>query len=596
MAEERVQRRLAAILVADVVGYSRLIGDDEAGTRSRINQSFDELILPSIDDHNGRLVKTMGDGFLVEFGSVVEAVQCATDIQNGLTIRENAKPQNEKLLLRIGIHLGDVIVEADDIHGDGVNIAARLEEIAEPGEICVSDMVYAGVRNKISLDFDALGERSLKNIGEPVQVYQTLLTASNSQNANKLNALFRRPAVAVLPFGNMSDDPEQDYFADGLTEDIITALSQWKSFPVIARNSTFAFKGQSPDIRKVGSDLGARYVVEGSVRKMGSRVRVSVQLINSETGHHVWAERLDREVEDIFLLQDELTARIAATVAPELERAEQRNLKSAQPANLNSWECYQRGMSSLFELTSEGNRRAQELCSRAVELDPEYVSAYVGLAFSYYRDMLMGEAETPTHTKEKMFEAARKAVALDEADSSTHWVLGLACHVTGEYDRAIASASRAVELNSNRALNFIGRGVAYLLAGRYGEAIPDLETGILLNPLDPRNALYMTILALAKMGLGNYEEALGTGREAIARNPEIVDSHIVVASCLGHLGRRTEALEERKECERLLPGSTASGVGVMRVVGLGPEQDGHYQSTHRHEIVVEGLHKACGEG
>ncbi len=306
-----VQRRLAAILAADVAGYSRLMGEDEEGTLARFNDQFDEIVQPAIDEHRGRLVKTVGDGFLVEFGSVVDAVQCAADIQAEVAVRQSAEQDDRKMLLRVGIHLGDVIVEGEDIHGDGVNISARLEELAEPGGICVSDMVRSGVRGKLALDFADLGEQSLKNITEPVRVYRVVLEAAKSSGAADSDALFRRPAVAVLPFENLSGDPDQDYFADGLTEDIITALSLWRAFPVIARNSTFVYKGKAVDLRKIGAELGARYLIEGSVRRSGNRVRVTAQLINAETGHHVWAERYDREIGDFFELQDEITQRIA---------------------------------------------------------------------------------------------------------------------------------------------------------------------------------------------------------------------------------------------------------------------------------------------
>ncbi len=310
--EEGVQRRLAAILAADVVGYGQLIGADEAGARARVNAQLDEIVRPAIDEHRGRLVKTMGDGFLVEFGSVVDAVQCATDIQNGVSMEQQSEPDDRKMLLRIGVHLGDVIVEGEDIHGDGVNIAARLEGLAEPGGICVSDMVRAGIRNKLAVEFDDLGEQSLKNVPDPVQVFRIGLEEAIVSDGSSPGANFRRPAIAVLPFDNMSGDPEQEYFSDGLTEEIITALCRWRRFPVIARNSTFTYKGQSTNIQKVGEELSARYVVEGSVRKAGNRVRVTAQLINSETGHHIWAERYDRELDDVFALQDEIAQQIAA--------------------------------------------------------------------------------------------------------------------------------------------------------------------------------------------------------------------------------------------------------------------------------------------
>jgi len=320
MAEERVQRRLAAITAADVVGYSRMMGQDEVGTLARLKSLRAEFLHPKTEEYGGRIVKTTGDGTLIEFPSAVDALQHAADVQHELARRNAALPERERILLRMGINLGDIMVDGDDIHGDGVNVASRLEGLAEPGGICVSAMVYEGVRNKLDLEFHDLGEKALKNIAEPVRVYSVKLgnKSAPEKTVSGSEAIFRRPAVAVLPFENLSGDPDQDYFADGLTEDVITALSFWRSFPVIARNSTYAYKGKSPDIRTVGQELGARYVVEGSVRKAGNRVRVTAQLINSENGHHVWAERFDRQIDDIFDLQDELSQRIAATVAPEL--------------------------------------------------------------------------------------------------------------------------------------------------------------------------------------------------------------------------------------------------------------------------------------
>ena len=300
MAEERVQRRLAAILAADVVGYSRLMGADEAGTLARLNALRSELLNPKVDEYGGRIVKTTGDGTLIEFPSAVDAVQYAVDVQQALDRRSSDLPEKERIEMRMGVNLGDIIVQDEDIFGDGVNVAARLEALADPGGICISDMVRVGVGNRLALEFIDLGEQSLKNIAEPVRVFRVELGGSGEAEteASGPDAIFRRPAVAVLPFENMSGDPEQEYFADGLTEDIITTLALWRSFPVIARNSTFAYKGKKPDIREVGRELGARYVIEGSVRKSANRVRVTAQLINAETGHHVWAERYDRGVSE----------------------------------------------------------------------------------------------------------------------------------------------------------------------------------------------------------------------------------------------------------------------------------------------------------
>jgi TolB-like protein len=418
VAEERVQRRLAAILAADVVGYSRLMRADEAGTRTRFNEQLDENIRPAIEEHRGRLVKTMGDGFLVEFSSVVDAVQCAVNIQGSIAAGQSDEPDHNKILFRIGIHLGDVIVEDDDIHGDGVNIAARLETIAEPNGICLSDMVYAGVRNKLSLRFDDLGERSLKNIADPQRVFRVSMEETTREKSPSDSPIFYRPAVAVLPFENLSRDPDEDYFADGLTEDIITALSLWRSFPVIARNSTFSYKGQSPDVREVGKQLGAKYVIEGSVRKAGNRIRVTAQLINAETGHHVWADRYDRDIADVFELQDLLTQQIVAAVTPELERTEHALAIARQPKNMVAWDYCLRGSALYNELRPEANSAAREMFRKAIELEPGYSRAYTGLVSTCIREM-------PSHFGKDRHDLCEEAIAMGQrAMELAHW-LGL---------------------------------------------------------------------------------------------------------------------------------------------------------------------------
>ena len=490
MVEERVQRRLAAILVADVVGYSRLMGEDEAGTRARFNVYLNELIEPVTASHRGRIVKTMGDGLLVEFASVVDAVQCAVEIQKGMAERNAGEPNDQRIDFRIGVNLGDVIVEGDDIHGDGVNVAARLEGIAEPGGICVSRTVLDHVKGKVDLVFEDLGDHEVKNIAEPIRIYGVKGVAM-TVTAMSVDDVLARPAVAVLPFVNMSGDPEQEYFADGLAEDIITALSHWRSFPVIARNSTFAYKGQSVDVRKVATELGARYVLEGSVRRGGERVRISAQLIDAMTGHHVWAEKFDRTLEDIFGLQDEITQRIAAIVAPELERAEQKRLATKRTQNLSAWETYLRGMSCIHELTKEGIARAREMFSHAIELDPTYSDAFTGLAFTHHRDIHLQIAEDPEKSRREVLAAARRAVVHDPASSNAYVILGIAYQHAKQYDQAIEETKTAVSLNPSNALAYISRGVSLSLAGRPQEGIPHLERSLELSPQDPQIYIYM---------------------------------------------------------------------------------------------------------
>ena len=445
----RVQRRLAAILVADVVGYSRLMHEDEAGTLAQLKTLRKELLDPKVAEYGGRVVKTTGDGTLIEFPSAVDAVQHAIDVQQALAKRNEDVPDDRRMELRMGINVGDVIVEGGDLYGDGVNVAARIEGLAEPGGTCISGFVFEQVRHKLELAYDDIGEQSLKNIAEPVRVYRVAVETqkSGASVATSADAMFRRPAVAVLPFENLSDDPGQDYFADGLTEDIITALSLWRSFPVIARNSTFAYRGASRDIRKVGEDLGARYVIEGSVRKAGDRVRVTVQLINADTGHHVWAERYDRDITDIFALQDEISVQVAATVAPELDRVELARMSSKAPSDLDAWELCQRGLSLFNETTKVASAAARELFMNAVALDQSYARAWACLALTYHQDLLMEFTANRSESLAQLLEAAHRSLTLDGTDSVAHQASSLAALWTKDHELAISMAREASKLN-----------------------------------------------------------------------------------------------------------------------------------------------------
>ncbi len=498
VAEERVQRRLAAILVADVVGYSRLMGADEEGTLAALTNHLKDLIEPCIAEHRGRVVKTTGDGILAEFASVVDAVRCAVAFQQGISERNVDVSEERRIEFRIGVNLGDVIVQDDDVYGDGVNVAARLEGLCDVGEVFVSAVVHDQVEGKITATFEDLGEHTVKNIDKPIRVYRVSPEAGFAKVgpvATEVDKLFDRPAVAVLPFENIGGDPEQEYFADGLTEDIITTLSLWRSFPVIARNSTFTYKGRAVKVQEVAEELGARYVLEGSVRKGGDRVRVTAQLIDAETGHHVWAEKFDRELEDIFALQDEITQRIAATVEPELEKAEHRRIISKKQTNLDAWAYYQRGMSLLHEITAASNAQAREMFERAVELDSTYSQAFYGLAYSHHRDLLLEYARSRDDSVARCLAAAERAVALDAMDSLAHSMLGYAALWAGQHDRATVEGEKAVELNPRNPVAYALLGNALDFSGRSEEAVAVVEIGRRLNPNDPRDHIYMTVLA-----------------------------------------------------------------------------------------------------
>lgn len=587
MAEERVQRRLAAILAADVVGYSRLMGADEAGTLARLNALRNELLHPKVSEYGGRIVKTTGDGTLIEFPSAVDAVQHAVDVQQALARRNADVHDKERIELRMGVNLGDIIVQDEDIFGDGVNVAARLEALADPGGICISDMVRVGVGNRLALEFTDLGEQSLKNIAEPVRVFriETEGLAPAKTKSSAADAMFRRPAVAVLPFQNISGDPEQDYFADGLTEDIITALSLWKSFPVIARNSSFAYKGQSPDIRKVGEELGARYVIEGSVRKGGSRVRVSAQLINSETAHHVWAEKFDRDVEEIFDLQDELSQRIAATVAPEVERTEHNKAVTNRPKDLNAWDHVQKGLGYLYEFSLEGNKNARAQFDHALEIDPSYGTAYIGIAWSFIRDLDMGSGGNRSKIISDLLSAANMAVRHDPTDSFAHVVLGIAHNWDKQLDASIVECERALELNPNNTNALMSMGHGLSMMGRRDEGLSYMRNAISLNPRDPRNYLYYSFLARALLTAKEFYEAHEAAKKAISWNSGHPVPHLVMAATLAHLGRIEDAREEMAACERSRPGYTAD-----------PENWVQYRDPADNAFFLDGLRKAGWEG
>ena len=538
MADQRIERRLAAILAADGVGYSRLTRADEAGTRAQFNAHLRELIEPRIADRQGRLVSTSGDALLGEFASVDDAVRCALDVQHGMSRRNDDVPDDRRMAFRIGINLGDVIVEGDDIHGDGVNIASRMESLAEPGGICVSGKVFDEIVGKIDLVVEDLGPQQVKNIDDPTRAVRVGPASSFVSRET-----VRTPAVAVLPFENLSGDPEQEYFADGLTEDIITVLSLWRSFPVIARNSVFAFKGTSPDIRRVGEELGASYVIEGSVRRSGDRVRVTAQLIDAENGHHVWAERYDRALDDFFELQDEIADRIAAIIEPALAKAEGKRIAAKRPTDLAAWEYCLKGFAHLHKYIREDTILAREMFVAALALDPDYARAYAGIAYAHIQDYRFGFGDSLDETRRAMFDAARRAIALDETDSRAHTMLARAYTLVGDEESSIAEGRRALKLNPHDTDAQLSLGTILTYWGQPKEGIGLLESGLELNPLEPRNFNFMAHLSLAYLCLGEYDKAANWGRESTRRNPDFFESHVNLASDLGYLDRGDEALE-----------------------------------------------------
>jgi adenylate cyclase len=551
MPQEGFKRKLTAILSADVVGYSRLMGDDEEATILTLT-SYREVMTALIQQHDGRVVDSPGDNLLAEFASAVDAVQGAVAIQRELKTRNAELPPHRQMEYRIGINVGDVLVGGERIYGDGVNIAARLESLADGGGICVSGTVYDQVKNKLSLGYEYQGEQTVKNITDPVRVYkigwesETAIPSMREEQAT-MHPVSDKPSLAVLPFINMSHDPEQEYFSDGMTEDIITALSRIRWFFIIARNSTFAYKGRAVDVRKVAKELGVRYVLEGSVRKAGSRVRVTAQLIDGDTGKHVWANRYDREYDDVFSLQDELTETIVGALDPELGKAERERAKAKRPGNLDAWDVYQRGLWHLYHYTKEDINKAQQLFRQATLLDPNLGVAFSGLAEAYYFSLVYGHSDAPEHDREEALVAARTAVELDGEDAVAHCTLGRVYYVRREHDLAIAELQTALELNPSLAWAHYGIGAALVFSGRSRDALSFLQTAIKLSPRDPNMGSFLVRMADAYLFMRNYDESIVWARKALRQSGFQWSRFSVLVSALGHLDRLEEAISALQE-------------------------------------------------
>jgi adenylate cyclase len=562
MAEERVERRLAAILAADVAGYSRLIGADEEGTLAALRAVRRELIDPGIAEHKGRIVKTTGDGLLAEFASVVDAVRCAAAVQRAMAERNAAIPAERRIEFRIGIHQGDIVVEDGDIFGDGVNVAARLEALAEPGGICVSARVQEDAAGRLDLAFEDLGEQQLKNIARAVRVYRVGPWASGPQAptlpspasrgglargagetpaAQLALALPDKPSIAVLPFQNMSGDPEQEYFTDGMVEDIITALSRIRWLFVIARNSSFTYKGQSVDVKEVGRELGVRYVLEGSVRKAGNRVRITGQLIDALSGAHLWADRYDRDLTDIFAVQDEITASVAAIIEPALAEGEQQRVLRKPPESLDAWEAYQRGLWHLYKYGKDENKIAQTFFRRAIEIDPDFAPGHYGFALAQFFDFWLYSARPLNEIVGQGLEEARIAVSLDDKDALAHAVMSFMWVISGEWESAIAEARTALLLNPNSAWSMGTMGTALGFGGYPKEAVEYLRRTMRASPHDPLTWGWMFWMGTTQYYSRDFAAALETMREVTRLRPEHHAALFYGAYCLAWLGRTDEA-------------------------------------------------------
>lgn len=556
MAEGRVQRRLSAILATDVVGYSRHVRADEEGAVAALKALRADIFDPKIAENNGRVVKLMGDGMLVEFPSVVDAVRTAAEVQRVLAERNATEPVDRRIEFRIGVNLGDVIIDDDDIQGDGVNIASRLEGLADPGGICIAGAVYEQVRDRLDLDFEDLGEQAVKNIDRPVRVWRwsARVTTPDEPAARDRSdlALPDKPSVAVLPFTYMSGNPDEDFLGDGLAEDIITGLSRIRSFFVIARNSTFQYKGTSPDVRRVATDLGVRYVVEGSVRKAGNRIRATVQLIDGRNGNHLWADRLDRDIEDIFAIQDEITGAIVAQLEPELSRAEYERVRLLPPDNLDAWELYHRAIARYQEWTPEANLEARQLFEKAVERDRNFAPAYAGVAYTHEQDWFFRGREANLAAA---LEFARRAVVLDDKDAFGHVALSRAYHLNNDAAAARAECATALRLNPSSAPAHFIMGLIHLHLEAAAEAVSFMEQGIRLSPFDPEKPIFESRLGGANFCAGNYDVAISMARNSLRTWIHWLSQTYLVAS-LGHLDRLEEARRERDKLEKLKQGFT----------------------------------------
>jgi len=599
MTTQDVKRKLTAILSADVKGYSRLMGEDEESTARTLN-AYKEVMTDLIQHHRGRVVGTAGDSMLAEFASVVDAVRCAVEIQKELKARNAELPENRRMEFRIGVNLGDVIEDGEQILGDGVNIAARLESLSDAGGICISGTAFDHVRNKLDLGYEYLGEQTVKNIALPVRVYKVLIepeaagkvigekkakprqlqmatmglvigviavvavfviwkfyipSAPQPEVASKDKMAFPlpdKPSIAVLPFTNMSGDPKQEYFSDGLTEQIITSLSKFQRLFVIARNSTFVYKGKPVKVQKVAEDLGVRYVLEGSVQKSRDRVRITAQLIDAMTGRHIWSENYDRELKDIFALQDEITIKIMTAMRVELTEGEQaRHWIKWETDNLKAFDKNYQGIGFMRRGTKQDNDTARQLFEEAIAFDPKFVYPYMNLGLTHFWDARFGWSGSPAKSLQRAFELAQKALAMEESIDVAHSLLASIYLVMRQHDKAIAEGERAVALNPNGAFAYMVLAAIVGCAGKWEESVLYAKQSMRLNPF-PEFGDYW-ILGRAYFMTGQFDEAIVALRKALQMNPNFLPAHIFLAAYYSSLGRDAEATASAKEVLRINP-------------------------------------------
>ena len=587
LATGRVERRLAAILAADVAGYSRLMGADEEGTLARLKALRRELADPKIKEHRGRIVKTTGDGLLIEFASVVDAVRCAVEVQREMADRNADVPSDRRIEFRMGINLGDIIKDGRDIYGDGVNLAARLEALAEPGGICVSRVVRDQVRDKLDFSFEDMGEQQVKNIARPIRVHRILISEASgrsepvSASAKPVLALPDKPSIAVLPFQNMSGDPEQEYFADGMVEEIITALSRIRWLFVVARNSTYTYKGQAVDVKQVGRELGVRYVLEGSVRKASGRVRITAQLIEAETNAHLWADRFDGSLEDVFELQDQVAINVAGVIEPTLQAAEIRRTADRRTNDLAAYDLYLRALP--HGLSYEKNRVVQaiDLLGRAIERDPHYGPALALSAWCHVQLDVGGSTDCRDTNRRQAIDLARQALRVAGDDPA---VLTHAGHVLGYFGEDIKAAiglmDRSLELNPSFAHGWRWSGWIRLYAGQADLAIEHFQTSLRLSPRD-RTAGRLTGIGIAHFFGRRFDDAAATLLTSLEELPAHATPYRFLASCYAHMGRLDEAREIVARLKTITPAVVPSVVP--------------YRNQEHRELFLSGLRMAAGE-
>ncbi len=546
-------------MAGDVAGYSRLMGIDDEGTLRRLKAHRKELVDPKIAEHRGRIVKTTGDGILVEFVSVVDAVRCAVEIARGMSDRNTDVPTDRRIEFRIGINVGDIISDGIDIFGDGVNVAARLEALAEPGGIMVSRVVYEQVRDKLDFGFEDLGEQTVKNIARPIGVHRVSLIdhaphamlKSATTTKKELHGS-ERPSIAVLPFANIGGDPEQEYFADGISEDIITGLSRLRWFFVIARNSSFAYRGKAVDVKRAAHELDVRYVLEGSVRKGGNRVRITAQLIDATTGNHIWADHYDGELTDVFELQDEITRNVVAAIEPKLLEAEAVRLQARSSEDLDAWELVMQANSIFWRLTKPDMDTAVSILRTAVERHPDYAPAQSMLAFALvFRAIPVGASQS--QDMPEALTLAARAAELDDSDPWAHLALGWGAVLKRQTEAAVEQYQRALDINPNFAAAHGHLGMALGLDGQCDKAIQHLEQATRMSPHDPQTFLFNTNLAITHYLAGRYQEAVTFARKAVQQRAGFSGGHRIYAASLAEAGHIDEAHAAINHLKKLQP-------------------------------------------